>query len=291
MKNKEVKISFFASHITTIITVAMVLLLVGVIASVWIGVANETQRLKERFEVCVVMGDSITNEQTVTFADQLSKRPYAAKVQVVTKEQALENWKRDTGEDLMALYGVNPLSPEVLFTTPADYAESSRIEAVKREVSRMPGVDSVGSPDASVVTEMNRNLSGLTLILSLVAGVMLIISFVLINNTVQLAIYSRRFTIHTMQLVGATRGFISRPYVLNNMACGALAGVLAMLLLVGVIFGAEFIGINDLISYIGWIDLGLIGAGMVILGVVICLISAWVATQRYLRKDYDELFK
>ncbi len=106
-----------------------------------------------------------------------------------------------------------------------------KIEAVKNQVSAIPGVESVDAPESEMVEAMNSNIAGMTLVLGVVAIVMLVISFVLINNTVQLTIYSRRFTIHTMQLVGATNGFISRPVVSNNALSGLIAGMLASLFL------------------------------------------------------------
>ncbi len=291
MENKEVKISFWASHLTTIVSVTLVLMLVGIIAMVWVGANSETRRLREQVELCAVMADSLSNAQANEIGRQISKEPFSKKVIVVSKEQALKNWTADTGEDLAELYGINPLSPEVTFTLKAEWNGYDKIESIKRKVEAIPGVESVDAPESEMVEAMNANIAGMTLILGIVAAVMLVISFVLINNTVQLTIYSRRFTIHTMQLVGATGGFISRPVVMNNALCGLMAGMLSSLILAASLACAPYAGIGDLLSVISWQVFGCIAGGMIALGMILCSLTAWIATARYLRKDYDELFR
>ncbi len=109
MENKEVKISFWASHLTTIVSVTLVLLLVGIIAMVWVGANNETRRLREQVELCAVLSDSVSNARANNIGMLISKEPYSKKVVVVSKEQALKNWTADTGEDLAELYGLTRL--------------------------------------------------------------------------------------------------------------------------------------------------------------------------------------
>lgn len=291
MENKEVKISFWASHLTTIVSVTLVLVLVGLIALVWVGAGNETRRLRGQVELNVVLNDSVSNARANDIGRLISREPYSRKVVVVSKEQALKHWAADTGEDLEALYGVNPLSPEVSFTLKADWNSAVGISKIVKKLSEIPGVESVDAPEAEMVEAMNSNIAGMTLILAIVAGVMLVISFVLINNTVQLTVYSRRFTIHTMQLVGATNGFIAAPVVKNNSLCGFMAGLFATLILAAALTCAPHAGVGDVVSYIGWSAIGCIAAGIVMSGVLLCAITAWIATYRYLRKDYDELFR
>lgn len=288
-ENKEVKISFWASHLTTVVSVTLVLVLVGIIAVIWTGATAETRRLKERIELNAIMADSISDEAALQLSRRLKSEPYVKTVKFISRDQALKNWTSDTGEDLSELYGVNPLSPEVSFTLQADWSTSQNIETIRKKLTAMPEVESVGLPDVAMVDSMNRNIGGLTLVLGIVAAVMLVISFVLINNTVQLTIYSRRFTIHTMQLVGATNGFIRRPIILSNMLGGLISGVLASALTAGLLLCAPRIGLG-IVSAIGWQSLAVTGAGMIALGMLLCALAAWIACNRYLRKDYEELF-
>lgn len=290
-ENKEVKISYWAAHLTTIVSVTLVLLLVGIIALIWLSADAETRRLRERIELSVVMADSIPDSMARELADRIAGQPYCGKVTFVSKEQALRNWTEDTGENLEELFGVNPLSPEVNFSVRADYASVDEIARIRRSLEAVPGVESVAAPDASMVEAMNRNISSLTFILAAVAVIMLVISFVLINNTVHLTIYSRRFSIHTMQLVGATNGFIRRPIVMNNMLSGLLSGVLAAGILALSLWGARGGNVFDVVSFISWPELYAVAGGLVLLGMLLCALAALIASNRYLRKDYDELFK
>lgn len=289
--NKEVKISYWAAHLTTIVSVTLVLLIIGIIALISVGAHNETRRLREKLEVSVVMADSVSNDGAKAVADLVSKKPYAHSVALITKEEALKLWKADTGEDLEALFGVNPLSPEVTFAITADYSGDAALAGIQKELSAAEGVETVVLPDATMVEAMNSNIEKFTLILSGIALVLIVISFVLINNTVHLAIYARRFTIHTMQLVGATNGFIRSPYVGNNMLSGLVAAVAASCLLVLCLIGAPAAGFSDITDFVSWEAFGIVAATLAVLGVLICAVAAWIATSRYLRKDYDELFR
>lgn len=289
-ENKEVKISYIAAHFTTIISVTLVLVLVGIICLVWIGADKETRRMRERVELSIVMADSVGNQSAVKIGEEIKKEPYSKQVTVVTKEEALKRWTADTGEDLGALFGVNPLSPEVNFTLNADYTAPAQIEKIKAKWSKVAGVETVAAPDSRLLEAVNRSISRFTILLGAIAAVMLVISFVLINNTVHLTIYSRRFTIHTMQLVGATNGYIRRPVVLNNIGCGLVAGILASGLIAIALAFAPRAGFN-VDHYIGWPEFAMVAGAITLVGMTICAVAAWIASVKYLHKDYDELFK
>lgn len=290
-ENKEAKISYLAAHFTTIVSVTLVLLLVGIIAMVWVGAGKEMRRLREKIELNVVMADTVGNTRAEALAASLRTTPYALNVVSISKEAALEAWTRDTGENLEELFGVNPLSPEVSFTLKADYTSPDSIKAISAALAKEPGVEAVSTPETKVVENINSTLSKLTGFLGAIAIVMIVISFVLINNTVHLTIYSRRFTIHTMQLVGATDGYIRRPVVLNNLSCGLVAGLLASGLLATALAFAPGVGFRELNNALGWDEFAMIAGGLVLIGMLICSLAAWLASVKYLHKDYDELFK
>lgn len=292
MKNqKEFKISFWAAHATTIVSVTLVLLLVGIIALITTSAARETRRLREQIEITVIMADSISDNAAAGLLDDIRRQSFCREATLVSRSEALQQWKEDTGEDLEALFGVNPLSPEVTFRLKAEYASPANIAAIASRISKVDGVEEVASPDSSMVTAMESNISRLATILGIIAAVMLVISFVLINNTVHLTVYARRFTIHTMQLVGATDRFIRMPIVLQDMLAGIVAGLIAAGILAGAIAAAPKAGLDDMASYIGWPVYAVIAAGMVVLGALLCSIAASISTRRYLRKDYDKLFR
>lgn len=292
MKNyKEVKVSYLSRHLTVIISVTLVLLLLGVIAMVWTGTDRETRRLKEKIELCLVLRDSIPVGDSQRLAEKISRQPYCANITVVSKEEALKKWTEDTGENLEELFGVNPLSEEINFGLKSEYANASAIKSIKGVLEKEQIVESVSVPDAEMVEAMNRNIQRLSVVLALVAGIMLVISFVLINNTVHLTIYSRRFTIHTMKLVGATNGFIRRPVIVNNMLAGMTAGVLAAGILALIMLCAPKLGLPDIAGMVSWEIFGMIAAAIVLAGMALCSLASWLSANAYLHKDYDALFK
>lgn len=290
-KGKEVKISYWAAHATTIVSVTLVLLILGIISLITVGARRETLKVRESLEISVIMADSVGNDMAAARMQDMKALPYCRNVTLITKEQALAEWKEETGEDLEALFGVNPLSPEISFTMPEQYSNPDSIAKIERSLAAIQGVESVATPQGEMVETMNRNITRLGAILGGIALVMLIISFVLINNTVHLTVYARRFTIHTMQLVGATDAFIRRPVVTRNLLAGVMAGAFASILLWLAMALAPKAGFEELHDIIGWESMAAICAALIILGGLICALAASIATRHYLRKDYDELFR
>ncbi|MDE7347687.1 MAG: permease-like cell division protein FtsX [Muribaculaceae bacterium] len=288
---KEVKISNWAAHTTTGVSVTLALLTLGIIAVIWVAASSESRRLMEKLEISVVMADSISDDRARTISEAVGKAPFARNVRLITRQQALENWKEATGEDLEQVFGVNPLSPELAFTVAAEYSSVNGIAGIKKSISDISGVAEVGTPDSHMIETMNSNIRRLTLGFILLAAIMLVISFVLINNTVRLSIYSKRFTIHTMQLVGATDSFIQRPFIMANSVVGAISGVVAGGVLTGMLAVSGGFGLPELLSLVGWTWMGVIDASLIAGGALICGLAALLATTRHLRQDYGELFK
>lgn len=289
--NKEAKISYFATHITTIVSVCLVLIIVGVIALISVCGAGVGKQVKEQLELNVILKDSVTNVQAKPLFDKIKAEQYVNTAQFISKEEALRNWTHDTGENLEEIFGVNPLSPEISLTLKAQYTHPDSINAITASLQGCPEVEGVARQDAEEVVSTINNIENMSIVLGVIALALIVISFVLINNTVHLSIYSRRFTIHTMQLVGATDGFIRRPFILGNMWSGIISTAIACAVLAGTvqyIISCEF---PQLGKFISWSDMTAIFAGLFIFGAVICSVAAWVATGKYLRKDYDQLFK
>lgn len=287
----EVKISYWAAHMTTTVSVTLVLLLVGIITFITLSSEKESRNIRERLEVSIVMNDTVSDAYASALTSRIQNLPYALDAGYIGKEQAMKDWKEETGEDLESLFGVNPLSPEIYFRVKADYSSADSLKAINSRLAVLPGVAEVVMPDSEMVDAMNRNIQSLAIILGIVALVMVIISFVLINNTVHLSIYARRFTIHTMQLVGATDGFIKRPFIVNNMLAGLIAGLLASAILAIALGAAPHAGWNDVARYISWWLYACVAGGMIIAGPLICCVAAALSTSRYLKKDYDELVR
>lgn len=288
---KDVKISYWAAHLTTIISVTLVLILVGIIAVITLSSRRETRRLMEQLEVSVILNDTVSDSYASVLMKKICSEPFTIDGGYINKEEAMRAWKEDTGEDLETLFGVNPLSPEIYFKVKADYASPDSLAAINNRLAGLAGVEEVAVPDSEMVSAMNRNISSMAIILGVIALVMVIISFVLINNTVHLTIYARRFTIHTMQLVGATNGFIRRPFVTNNLLAGLIAALVASGILALSLGVAPRFGLDDVAHYVPWWMFACVAGGMIIAGPALCGLAASLATSRYLKKDYDELFR
>ncbi len=292
MKNpKEVKLSRGAVHLTTLVSVSLLLLIIGAVSLLGIAAGSETRRLKENVELNIVMCDTVTDAQAATVMEGLRVKPYINTIKLIDKVTALKNWTEDTGEDLEELFGFNPLSPEITFTLKADYASPVSVEKICGELRKLPGVAEVAAPDASMVDEMNKHITHVIIALGGVALLLVVISFVLINNTVHLSIYSKRFTIHTMQLVGATNGFVRRPLLKSNLIVGILAGVIASAILAGLLASTDSLLVENIAKYVPWEWASMVFGALVVAGALICVCAAYVSATRYLRKDYDELFK
>lgn len=273
------------------VSVTLLLVTVGVIALAAAAATGETRRLRERLEVTLVLNDSVSDNAARSLAARLADLPYTNTVQAVTKKEALEQWQSETGEDLEALFGVNPLSPEVSFTLRHRYSHPDSLQAISQALSRLPDVQGIALPDAAMVSNMNRNIETVSIILGGIALALIVISFVLINNTVHLAVYARRFTIHTMQLVGATDGFIRRPYIASNMLSGLIAGLIASGVLAAVLLAAPRAGWPDVADILPWTLFAAVAAILIALGVALCGTAAAISTTRHLHTDYNELFR
>ncbi len=290
-QEKEVKISGWAAHTTTGVSVTLALLTLGLIAMIWIAATAESRRMMEKIEISVVMADNVGDDEAKALCDAIAQKEFAQSVRFISRQEALENWKEATGEDLEHVFGVNPLSPEVTFTVAATYSTVDGISQIKKNLSALSGVSEVGTPDSHLIETMNANIRKLTIGFTIIAIIMLVISFVLISNTVRLSIYSKRFTIHTMQLVGATDGFIRRPFLVTNAIVGAISGVIAGAVLSGILAMSGRMGFEELGSLVDWKLMGVLDIGLIIGGALICGLAAIVATTRHLGQDYSELFK
>lgn len=246
--------------------------------------------LKENMGFSIVL-DAEASDADVSALNTLFKTaPYVAKVEYISKEEALAQWKDDTGEDLVETFGVNPLSAEYQINVKSDYAEVGKLKKIQTDLQKRPGVEEVALYETEVETA-NHNISNISIVLLVVAALLVFISFALINNTVRLTVYSRRFLIHTMKLVGAKPGFIRKPFVVQNMLNGLIAAVVACLVFVGFYFAAQGM-IGSLIgTMISEVEVAIVFAGLAVVGIAISGIAAFFAATKYIHLDYDDLFK
>ena len=289
-KQQKSKISYFQSNITATVSVALVLILIGVTAFLGLSARTMSRELKENMGFSIVLKTDATDADIAGLKAIFAKAPYVAKTTFISKDQALEQWQKDTGENLVETFGVNPLSAEFQVNVKANYAEIGKLKSIQAQLMHQSGVEDIALYETEVETT-NKNIGNITIVLLFVAALLVFISFALINNTVRLTVYSRRFLIHTMKLVGAKPGFIRRPFVVQNMLNGLIAAAVACLVFVGSYFAAQDIVGGLVGTMFNELEVAAVFVGLALAGVVICGIAAFSAANKYIHLNYDDLFK
>ncbi len=282
-------IPIFTSQLTATLSVAMVLLLLGLIALLGIGAHTVTDGIRSSVGFDVVLSDSVKTSEVNALKQVLTSSPYALSVAYRSSDDAMARWQQDTGEDLMEVLGVNPFNGEIEVKVRPQYAATDSLALIIKPVAKMAGVKKV-TVNARMIDDVNRNLRAVFVVLGVVALILLVISLALINNTVHLDIYSRRFLIHTMTLVGATGAFIRRPFLVSNVISGLIAGLIADMILAGGIVAIDS-GDPVISSLVTWNEVAVVLAGVVLAGMLICLVASVFSTNRYLYASYDDMFK
>lgn len=289
-RGKKSRLSFLSSNLTAIISVALVLLLLGMVAFLTVIANNMTEKVKENIGFDVVLTEDVNEVQVNALKQMWSNAPYVASVKYISRDNALHEWEDETGENLMEVLGENPLSAEFEVHVKAKYASVDSLNRIEYRVKQMQGVDEV-QMHKDMVENINSNIHKIQLILLIVSVILLIISIALINNTVRLSVYSRRFLIHTMKLVGAKPSFIRKPFIVSNIINGVIAAVVADVILVAGVWylltsdiGSglkECINVNEAVA---------VGVILIIIGAAMCAIAAFLATTRFIKLDYDDLY-
>ena len=292
MATTKKKISYFSANVTAVISVALVLLLLGIVAVIGVGANGLSEKIKENIGFDISMKEDATEHQIAALRRDIAAAPFTARMKYVSKEDALEVWRQETGEDLMAVLGFNPLTAEIEVHVRSDYSDVASIDRIAAGLKqKYAAIESVTTHRENIEA-INRTLTQTALVLGVAAAAMLIISLALINNTVRMTIYSKRFLIHTMKLVGATPGFIRRPIVVSCMINGIIAAFVAVGLLSALLY---YLSLDSLAGEavreaVPIEAVGATAAAMVVLGALLCCATAFFAANKYIRLDYDRLF-
>ena len=292
MATTKKKISYFSANVTAVISVALVLLLLGIVAVIGVGANGLSEKIKENIGFDISMKEDATEQQIATLRRDIAAAPFTARMKYVSKEDALEVWRQETGEDLMAVLGFNPLTAEIEVHVRSDYSDVASIDRIAAGLKKKYAAIESVTTHRENIEAINRTLTQTALVLGVAAAAMLIISLALINNTVRMTIYSKRFLIHTMKLVGATPGFIRRPIVVSCMINGIIAAFVAVGLLSALLY---YLSLDSLAGEavreaVPIEAVGATAAAMVVLGALLCCATAFFAANKYIRLDYDRLF-
>ena len=274
---------------TLCISTSMVLILLGMVVLTVFTARNLSSYVKEKLTVTMLLGEDITDSEAQQLCGKLSARPYISNLEYISKEQVLEEQKESMGTDPSEFAGVNPFVSEIDFQLAAEYANNDSLQWISKELKQLPKVTEITYPQ-DLIDSVNKTLRKISLVLLILAGLLLFVSFALINNTVRLGIYSRRFGIHTMKLVGASWNFIRKPFIRRAVMLGLLAGIIAIIVLgIGVymLFNYE----PDVREVITPEVLVVTAVAVLVFGVVITTLCSWFSVNRFLRMKAGELYK
>lgn len=291
MKNKESgfsKTKLRSSYLTLIISVSLVLFLLGVLGFVLINARGLADYLRESLSFSVWLDEGAKEADIRMLQKDLDAKHYVKATQYVSKEEAAAKMKEDLGEDFINFIGDNPLPPTIDVYLYADYTIPDSVAKIEKYILEYPFVKEVYYRDSLLIL-INENVKKISLFLLVISSFLFLISITIINNTIRLSIYSRRFLIRTMQLVGATRSFIRRPFIIQSAFYGLLSALLAMSLLMVLLYLIEkefFLMFTFETTKL----MILLGASITAIGILINIVSTFFSVNRYLSISEDKLY-
>ena len=279
---------FNMQFITSSISTTLVLLLLGMVVFFVLSANNLSDYVRENIGFTVLVSDDMKEAEALKFQQRLNAEAYVKESVYISKEQALKEQTEAMGTDPAEFLGYNPFTASIEIKLNAAYANSDSIAWIEKEILTEKKVMEVSYPQ-DLLDSVNRNIQRVSLFLIGLAGLLTLISFALINNTIRLAVYSKRFLIHTMKLVGAGWGFIRRPFLVRNVWVGILAALLADALLMGMAYMLVRYE-PQLIEIITPSSLLMVMTSVFVFGVVITWLCAYVSINKYLRMKASELY-
>ena len=291
MGKKESNILFrrlIHSYLSSVVSISLVLFLVGIAGSVAANAKGVSDFFKENIAVSAIMNVEVSEVEAGAVAKEFLKKRYVKAVDIVSKEQGVKEMKELLGEDFLSVFESNPIPVSLDIQVNAEFFSKDSLAMIQRELQMDPMVAEVVYQE-SLVDLLNANLEKIGLVLGVFILLLMFISFVLINNTVRLNVYSKRFTIHTMRLVGATKGFICRPFAGQAFFQGIISSSIAVLALIGVLYIVrnEF---NQMFLLFDMKVLGIVLLGVILTGILICLLSTIFVVRRLISLTNDELY-
>ncbi|MCD4789471.1 MAG: permease-like cell division protein FtsX [Bacteroidales bacterium] len=277
-----------SSYITTVVSISLVLFMLGLLGLIIFHAKKLSDYVKENIGFSIIMKENVKEAGIIKLQKTLDATDYIKSTEYITKEQAAKEFTEELGEDFTSFLGYNPLLPTIEVRFKAAYANNDSLSVIKDKILADENVKEVFYHE-SLVNVVNKNVRKIGIIIFGFSALLLIIAIALINNTIRLSVYSKRFIIRSMQLVGATRQFISKPFILKGVLQGIIGSFIAILLLIGIVYVSqrelpELVNLQD-------IDLFLSLFGIVIfLGIIISWLSNYFAVRKYIRIKTDYLF-
>ena len=275
--------------VTLCISTAMVLVLLGIIVFSVLTSRNLSAWVKENLTVTVMLGDDVSVNEAKRLCRDLYHRPYSRNIDYVSKDQALKEQTEAMGSDPSEFLGANPFVATLELQLKSDYANRDSLKWIVYELQKNPKVTDVAYQE-DLMDNVNMNLGRMNFILFVLAVLLTFVSFSLINNTVRLSVYSRRFLIHTMKLVGASWGFIRRPFMRQAVAVGIIAALLAIAVLGGGVY-ALYTFEPNILNIITWKELVITAVAVLLFGLIITVFCTWYSVNRFLKMTAGDLYR
>lgn len=277
-----------SSYVTLVVSVSLVLFLLGILGLVLINAKGLSDYLRESLSFWVMLDDNAKEADIRLLQKDLDAKTYVKSTQYVSKEEAAAKMKEELGEDFISFLGDNPLPPSIDVYLVSEYTSPDSVARIEKYIMEYPFVKEVYYQE-SLLYLINENVNKISLFLLVISFFLFLIALTIINNTIRLSVYSKRFLIRTMQLVGATRSFIRRPFILQSAFHGFLAALISMILLMGLLYLIEkefFLMFSFESTYL----LVLLGITIIVVGILINIVSTFFSVNRYLSISEDKLY-
>ena len=277
-----------ASYITSIISIMLVLFMLGLLGLIILHGKKLSEYVRENISISVMLKDSAEDELVLNYMKRLEKTSYVKHAEFITREQAAKELSNELGEDFVQFLGYNPLPASIDLQLRSGYANTDSIARIEKQLLSSNLVKEVVY-QKSLIDQVNSNINKITLVILSFSMILLVISIILINNTIKLSIYARRFLIRSMQLVGATETFIRLPFIRKSIIHGIIASIAAILLLTGTLYLArqrmpEIAALQDVKEF------SIFFAGILVLGILLSAFSTLFAVNKFLRMKIDNLY-
>ena len=276
------------TYFTSIVSISLILLVLGLIGTFFIQSARLTQSVKENMAVQLVLKETLNESDRLQYAKQLEAEIFVKDLEQVSKEVAAELMKEDLGEDFIETIGYNPLPDAIVLHLNAAYSNNDSLAWIKEGILATKNVVAVNY-DEKLADNISKFSSKVLIGMLVFLALLLLISFVVIDNTIKLSMFSQRFIIRSMQLVGAKRWFITKPFVFRAIFNGVLSALIAaLLLLLGIFLFEKYV--IDLNIFNNYLYFAFVTLSLIAIGIVIPLISTYFAVRKYLRMKLDDLY-
>ena len=275
--------------VTLCISTSMVLVLLGLVVLSVLTSRNLSVWVKENLTVTVMLSDDASVNDAKRLCKALYHRPYSRNIDYVSKDQALKEQSAAMGSDPSEFLGANPFVASLELQLKSDYANRDSLKWIVKELKKLPIVTDVAY-QADLMDEVNRNLTNINFVLLFLALLLTFVSFALINNTVRLSVYSRRFLIHAEKLVGASWSFIRKPFLNQALLVGVFAAILAIGVLGLIVYGIYYYE-PAILAVITWREMAVTGSAVMLFGIIITAVCSWISVGHFLRMTAGDLYK